>query len=97
MPTKSPKLKYFTNEENVIITDTNIGEISDMDIDWITNNIYFTDIKRGHIAVCNSNATLCTVLHNVPLKDPKTLALAPKYGYSAYISTVQLTGNGSSQ
>lgn len=66
------------------ITFAGIKNVSDIDIDWITGNIYFTDINQGYIAVCSSNGRLCTKLQE-KIDKPKALALAPKHGYSKII------------
>jgi sugar lactone lactonase YvrE len=47
--------------------------------DWIGGNLYFTDSKKRHIAVCTGNGRSCTVLIE-ELGKPRDLALHPNLG-----------------
>ncbi|PSN38293.1 hypothetical protein C0J52_19350 [Blattella germanica] len=37
-------------------------EPEDLMVDWVTENIYFTDAEAKHIGVCSNNGSMCTVL-----------------------------------
>lgn len=52
-----------------------------MAIDWITENLYFTDKIYHHIAVCKiiGNDTNCTVLID-DIDEPTGIALLPTRG-----------------
>jgi len=48
-------------------------------VDWITQNIYFTDTGYNRIGVCKDDGTYCTILINDTDK-PTGLALLPTHG-----------------
>ncbi|XP_072743249.1 vitellogenin receptor isoform X2 [Anoplolepis gracilipes] len=48
-------------------------------LDWITGNIYFTDMGNKYIGVCDTNGTYCTVLLYEKSK-PNSIALLPTKG-----------------
>lgn len=48
-------------------------------VDWLTKNIYFTDSRRKHIAVCTEDAYFCTELLKIEflISQPRAIALHP--------------------
>ncbi|XP_018311386.1 vitellogenin receptor [Mycetomoellerius zeteki] len=63
------------------IVTIGLSKISSMAIDWITENLYFTDKIYHHIAVCKiiGNDTNCTVLID-DIDEPTGIALLPTRG-----------------
>nr|BAE93218.1 vitellogenin receptor [Rhyparobia maderae] len=57
-----------------------IYQPEDLEVDWITGNIYFTDLEKKHIGVCNNNGSLCTVIVNEDIEKPRAIALLPNEG-----------------
>ncbi|KAJ9573514.1 hypothetical protein L9F63_009078, partial [Diploptera punctata] len=57
-----------------------IYEPEDLEVDWITGNIYFTDAGAKHIGVCDNNGTLCTIIVNKDIEKPRAIALIPTEG-----------------
>lgn len=53
--------------------------ISGLAVDWITENIYFTDEDYNRIGVCNNDGTNCTILIS-GLNKPTGIALLPTRG-----------------
>ncbi|XP_012532761.2 vitellogenin receptor [Monomorium pharaonis] len=62
-----------------IIVTTGLSKISGIAVDWITENIYFTDEGFRRIGVCTNNSTYCTVLIKETDK-PTGIALLPTNG-----------------
>lgn len=56
---------------------TGLGLPEDLALDWVTQNIYFTDSQKKHIGVCNSDGSYCSVLVNEDIDQPRSLALLP--------------------
>jgi len=57
-----------------------LGLPEDLEIDYVTGNIYFTDAEKKHIGVCTETGFVCTVLHNEDIDKPRSLALFPQKG-----------------
>lgn len=57
-----------------------VGTPEDLSIDWITNNVYFTDSLLKRIGVCSNDGLACTVIHARHLDKPRGIALHPKEG-----------------
>nr|CAJ19121.1 vitellogenin receptor [Blattella germanica] len=55
-------------------------EPEDLMVDWVTENIYFTDAEAKHIGVCSNNGSMCTVLVNEDIDKPRAIALLPTEG-----------------
>jgi hypothetical protein len=52
----------------------------DLAVDWVTGNIYFTDVDAQHIGVCTNNGSFCTVLINKDIDKPRGIVLLPTEG-----------------
>lgn len=88
-----------------------IRDITDIDVDWLTGNIYFTEKSDDYVGVCSPGGNLCTKLlgedpsQRPKIVDPSTIAVAPTHGYSIFIYsilytvhwTVELTFEGAPQ
>ncbi|XP_077255886.1 putative vitellogenin receptor yl [Temnothorax americanus] len=71
------EIGFLANRREVIVT-TGLSMISGIAVDWITENIYFTDEGYNRIGVC-TNDTNCTVLVNGLVK-PTGITLLPTRG-----------------
>jgi len=56
-----------------------LSEITSIAVDWVTENIYFTDEGHHHIGVCTNNGTYCTVLVT-EIEKPTGIVLLPTHG-----------------
>lgn len=56
-----------------------LSTISGISVDWITENIYFTDEDYNRIGICNNDGTNCTVLID-GINKPTGIALLPIRG-----------------
>lgn len=52
----------------------------DLAVDWVTGNIYFTDVDAQHIGVCTNNGSFCTVVINEDIEKPRGIVLLPTEG-----------------
>ncbi|XP_011062100.1 PREDICTED: vitellogenin receptor-like, partial [Acromyrmex echinatior] len=66
------------NKHEVIVM-MGLKEISTIAVDWITQNIYFTDTGYNRIGVCKDDGTYCTILIN-DTEKPTGLVLLPTHG-----------------
>ncbi|KYN07112.1 Vitellogenin receptor, partial [Cyphomyrmex costatus] len=66
------------NKHEVIVR-TGLKKISAIAVDWITENVYFTDNGYDHIGVCKDDGTYCTILIN-NINKPRGLVLSPTHG-----------------
>lgn len=63
-------------KENILTNGLDLPE--DIAVDWLTKNIYFTDSKRNHIAVCTNDGYYCTELVQSPeMQQVRSIALHP--------------------
>lgn len=67
------------HNKRVIIT-SGISKPEDISIDWLTGNIYFTDTRENHIAVCTEDGYHCTIVFNDNMDKPRGIALYPLNG-----------------
>lgn len=71
-------LKDGTKRE--LLVTSGLGAPEDLDVDFITGNIYFTDAERQHIGVCTNDGSHCTVLVNKDIHKPRGIVLYPEEG-----------------
>ncbi|XP_025153783.1 vitellogenin receptor isoform X2 [Harpegnathos saltator] len=96
------KSKLYRRKNEVIAT-AGLDVLTDIAVDWITGNIYFTDEGYARIGVCDNNGTYCTVLINEQINKPKGLALLPNkgimywsdWGPNAHIAMAGMDGKNS--
>ncbi|XP_011863854.1 PREDICTED: vitellogenin receptor isoform X2 [Vollenhovia emeryi] len=72
-------IKRIPYEPHDVIVTTGLQKISGIAVDWITENIYFTDSIYGRIGVCDSNGINCTVLIE-KISLPTGITLLPTRG-----------------
>ncbi|KAI5726754.1 hypothetical protein M8J76_007920 [Diaphorina citri] len=73
--------KMFGRGKEVVI-DTGIYNVEGMAVDWMANNLYWTDAGIGTINVAKiSDFSIRKVLYKVPKYLPRSLVLHPKTGY----------------
>ncbi|KAF6215988.1 hypothetical protein GE061_000325 [Apolygus lucorum] len=84
-----------------MIFTAGLGLVEDLSIDWITKNIYFTDSKHPHIAVCSADGRKCLSLITENLQKPRALVLDSTegimfftdWGVNARITKVGMDGS----
>ncbi|XP_026680974.1 low-density lipoprotein receptor-related protein 1B-like [Diaphorina citri] len=75
--------KMFGRGKEVVI-DTGIYNVEGMAVDWMANNLYWTDAGIGTINVAKiSDFSIRKVLYKVPKYLPRSLVLHPKTGLNA--------------
>lgn len=57
------------------VLTSGLGTPEDLAVDWITNNIYFTDAEMQHIGVCTNDGIHCTVLVSKGIHKPRGIVL----------------------
>ncbi|XP_063218375.1 vitellogenin receptor isoform X2 [Bacillus rossius redtenbacheri] len=45
-----------------LIVSAGLGQPEDLAVDWVTGNIYFTDVEMKHIGVCSHDGSACAVV-----------------------------------
>lgn len=74
------KLTVATQKKETII-NSGLELPEDVSVDWLTGNIYFTDGTLGHVGVCTSTGSYCTVLLKLDhIEQPRAVALHPQLG-----------------
>nr|CAD7447975.1 unnamed protein product [Timema bartmani] len=58
-----------------LIVSSGLGLPEDLAIDWITDNIYFTDAENKHIGVCTNTGLKCAVLVNEDIDKVRSIVL----------------------
>ncbi|XP_078043558.1 vitellogenin receptor-like [Augochlora pura] len=66
-------------DKSVIVT-SGLSSPDDIAVDWVTDNVYFTDSDLKHIGVCNSDGSYCTIIITERTSKPRGIALLPKSG-----------------
>jgi low-density lipoprotein receptor-related protein 4 len=68
----------FSNYEDII--STNLSTPTGLAVDWIANNIYWTDTTRKVIEVSRLDGSCRKVLIYDKVEDPRALTVFPKKG-----------------
>lgn len=68
------RAKEDGTEQETLLT-SGLGLPEALAIDWLTDNIYFTDVERRHIGVCTNDGVHCTVLVNKDIRKPRGIVL----------------------
>ncbi|EDW75194.2 uncharacterized protein Dwil_GK20043 [Drosophila willistoni] len=63
-----------------ILLTSGLDAPEDLAVDWLTQNIYFSDNIMRHIAVCSNDGLNCVVLVTQDVHQPRGLALWPERG-----------------
>ncbi|XP_066143370.1 vitellogenin receptor [Euwallacea fornicatus] len=66
-------LEDGSNKEAIVTSG--LSQPEDLEVDWLTKNIYFTDAQMQHIGVCSNDGSHCTVLVNKDIRKPRAIAL----------------------
>ncbi|XP_037937352.1 putative vitellogenin receptor [Teleopsis dalmanni] len=67
------------SEAEILLT-SGLDAPEDLAVDWLTDNIYFSDNVMRHIAVCSNNGIYCIVLITLDVHQPRGIALWPQRG-----------------
>lgn len=60
---------------------------SSVAVDWIANNIYWSDQERHVIEVARTDGSSRKVLIDLDLDQPKSLTIMPNFGYMFWINS----------
>ena len=60
--------------------------MSQLALDWSSDNWYFLDDTKQLILLCNSSLTVCTTVVEVDLNKPRAMALDPIRGSAFSLS-----------
>ncbi|XP_070072746.1 vitellogenin receptor Yl [Drosophila takahashii] len=63
-----------------ILLTSGLDAPEDLAVDWLTQNIYFSDNIMRHIAVCSNDGLNCVVLITQDVHQPRSLAVWPQRG-----------------
>nr|CAD7434279.1 unnamed protein product [Timema monikensis] len=66
-------LEDGSNVELIVSSGLKLPE--DLAVDWITDNIYFTDAENKHIGVCTNTGLKCAVLVNEDIDKVRSIVL----------------------
>ncbi|XP_023289425.1 vitellogenin receptor, partial [Orussus abietinus] len=67
-------------DKREVIVTCGLGLPEDIAVDWVTENLYFTDSQYKHIGVCNEGGTYCTVIVKEMVDKPRGIVLVPSAG-----------------
>ncbi|EMP37955.1 Low-density lipoprotein receptor-related protein 1B [Chelonia mydas] len=70
----------------LLLRETELNDVQQMAIDWLTGNLYFVDHVSDRIFVCNHNGTVCITLIDLDLQNPKAIAVDPTSGRNGKIT-----------
>lgn len=76
---KEVDLKNEKNTRNIISTGLKIT--NGLAVDWIANNLYFSDTETSTIEVSRLDGSSRKVIVDENLNDPRSLAIFPQRGY----------------
>ncbi|XP_014679192.1 PREDICTED: LOW QUALITY PROTEIN: low-density lipoprotein receptor-related protein 1-like, partial [Priapulus caudatus] len=65
-------------------TAFSLNGVEQMALDWISGNWYFVDEDRDMIFVCNGTLSVCFIVVETQLQEPRGIALDPTQGYMFY-------------
>ncbi|XP_048876028.1 low-density lipoprotein receptor-related protein 1B-like isoform X1 [Brienomyrus brachyistius] len=68
------------SEEWEMRVGQNLQNMDQMAIDWLSGNLYFTDLANGRISVCRQGKDTCVAVIDVDLHNPGGIALDPLMG-----------------
>lgn len=64
-----------------VLVSTNLTTPNGLAVDWIADNIYWTDTSRKVLEVAKLDGSSRKVLIHDSLDEPRALALFPRKGY----------------
>jgi len=72
----------MTNESDIAdIVTKNISTADGLAVDWLADNIYWTDTAKNLIEVCRIDGSSRKVVLS-KLKEPRSIAVFPRKGYA---------------
>ncbi|KAF8767497.1 Sortilin-related receptor-like protein [Argiope bruennichi] len=73
------------DKSNEVIAESNMKSVEGLVLDWVSNNIYFSDRERSVIEMLKTDSTVGqlrrTVLNSTYIEKPRGIALHPLKGY----------------
>ena len=72
-----------SNMETVVSTDLTTAD--GIAVDWIAQNLYWTDTGRNVVEVARLNGTSRLIIVSKDLDEPRAIALFPRKGYGLLI------------
>jgi Low-density lipoprotein receptor repeat class B len=94
----------ITSTKKEVIVSTGLELPEDIEVDWLTKNIYFTDSRKKHIAVCTNDGAHCTAivtrdgdskLRSLALHPFESLMFWSDWGRKAHIAVAFMDGKQS--
>lgn len=76
---KEVDLKNVKNTKNIV--SSGLKTINGLAVDWIADNLYFSDTEAGSIEVTRLDGSSRKVIVNENLNDPRYLAIFPQRAY----------------
>lgn len=76
---KEVDLKNVKNTKNIV--SSGLKTTNGLAVDWIADNLYFSDTETSSIEVARLDGTSRKVIINENLNDPRSLAIFPQRGY----------------
>lgn len=73
------KAKTDGSHPEILLT-SGLDAPEDIAVDWLTNNIYFSDNVLHHIAACTNDGMYCTVLVTEDVHQPRSIVVWPQQG-----------------
>ncbi|CAD5125848.1 DgyrCDS14047 [Dimorphilus gyrociliatus] len=75
-----------SERKKTVVLDEDLGTIEGLAVDWMANNIYWTDSEKNRIEVAKTDGTLRKVLIHRRIFDPKDIVLDLDDGYMYWIN-----------
>ena len=64
----------------VCVVSSDVQEVSDLAVDWVSNHIYWADTKAKSIEIANYDGSSRKVLISRELRGPRNIAVDPVSG-----------------
>lgn len=75
------RVNLLNFSDNIVIVDSGISTTNGLAVDWVADNVYWSDADRKNIEVSRLDGSSRKELISTELNDPKSLIVYPKKGY----------------
>jgi hypothetical protein len=58
----------------------NLSDVKDVDVDWMSGNVYYADAGKSHIGVVTSSSDYRAIVVSLSVEKPVSLSLDVKKG-----------------